>query len=122
MGRPCTICAHPEIQDIDEVLKTASSLRDIAVRFGVSKAALHRHWHTHVIEERPLESPTGGETSAAPSHHGFWFRVKTIAKWGGAIGVGAGVVWLAVTAPQPTPEAQETKPVPRVYRVLKPHL
>jgi hypothetical protein len=58
MGRLCTICAHPEHRAIDEALGTGRAFRDIASRFGVSKAALYRHWQAHASrEELPLQSP-----------------------------------------------------------------
>jgi hypothetical protein len=53
MGRLCTICAHPETQAIDEALGIGRAFRDIAARFGVSRAALHRHYQAHMSREGP---------------------------------------------------------------------
>ena len=86
MGRLCTVCAHPERGAIDEDLKTDRPLRNIAARFGVSKAALHRHWKTHVSGEGRLpQSPPAQRRSSV------W-------KWIGGVAVvivagGVGYVW-----------------------------
>jgi len=47
--RKCTVCAHKKRETIDKELLAGRSLRDIAERFGTSKAALHRH-RSHVAE------------------------------------------------------------------------
>ena len=43
MPRRCSICAHPELEQIDRSLVHRESLRSIAVRFDVSPSSLHRH-------------------------------------------------------------------------------
>ncbi len=48
MARTCTICSHPERQAIDQALVTGESLRNLAERFAISAAALHRHRHEHM--------------------------------------------------------------------------
>ena len=111
MGRSCTICAHSERRAIDEALGTSRALRHIADQFGVSKAAVHRHWKAHVLQGRPVQSPTGGEikppaSTAPPAHRSFWSRVKTVAKWTVGVGLGVGYAWLVATAPQPTSGAK----------------
>jgi hypothetical protein len=87
MGRLCTICAHPERQAIDEALKTVRALRDIGAQFGVSRAALHRHWRAHVSGEEPPFQPP-------PAQHrsGVWKWIVGLAVIIVA-GVGAGYVW-----------------------------
>jgi hypothetical protein len=93
MGRTCTVCAHPAYDAIAAALNTDRSIRDIAVQFGVSKTALHRHWREHVP----------GQASQAPSHIGIstttrrGSRLWAFAKWGLVIGVGV-LVWRRVSA------------------------
>ena len=65
MGRLCTVCAHPERGAIDEDLKTDRPLRNIAARFGVSKAALHRHYH-HLLAAEALEKSSAQGTVTLP--------------------------------------------------------
>lgn len=49
MPRTCTVCAHPDSESIDrELVAGESSFRNIAERFSVSVAALHRHKADHV--------------------------------------------------------------------------
>jgi len=48
MARTCTVCAHPEREAIDQALVTGESLRNLALRFAISAAALHRHRHEHM--------------------------------------------------------------------------
>ena len=40
MGRPCTICAHPQREGIQQALAAGDSFRDVAVSYAVSKTAL----------------------------------------------------------------------------------
>jgi hypothetical protein len=104
MGKPCTVCVHPDHGAIDTALEVGHPLRHVAATYGVSKTALHRHSQAHVFgrqlpQSLPAQSPT--------TQHGFLSRVKTIAKWVVGIGVvGGGFVWLVVTAPPPTSGAQ----------------
>jgi hypothetical protein len=41
----CTVCQHPQHDDIDTALKARASLGETAKRFGLTKSALHRHLH-----------------------------------------------------------------------------
>ncbi len=50
MARTCTICAHPQREVIDTALVTGESLRNLAERFAISAAALHRHRRDHLAE------------------------------------------------------------------------
>ncbi len=43
MPRTCTICRHPQRNEIDKALLAGAPLRDIARRFESSRAALFRH-------------------------------------------------------------------------------
>jgi transposase-like protein len=48
MPRPCTVCAHSDLDAIDAALVAGGSLRDIARRFGLSKDAVARHRDEHL--------------------------------------------------------------------------
>ncbi|WP_243092849.1 hypothetical protein [Thermus hydrothermalis] len=48
--RRCTICTHPQREEIDRALVEGESFRNIAERFGVSLGALHRH-REHVQDD-----------------------------------------------------------------------
>jgi transposase len=43
MARPCTICTHNKVKEIDKAIIEGTSYRDIAGRFGISKSSLERH-------------------------------------------------------------------------------
>src|SRR5574337_1710946 len=94
MGRLCTICVHHGHRAVDEALGTGRAFRDIAAQFGVSKAALHRHWQAHVSGEgHPPQAPPLPQTPPAQRRSGVW-------KWivGGAVvivagGVDVGYLW-----------------------------
>jgi hypothetical protein len=116
MGKPCTVCVHPDRSAIDAALEAGHPLRRTAGAYGVSKTALHRHRQAHVSEGRPAQSSTRHQTPASASlttQRGFWSGVKTIVKWAVGIGICVGYGWLVVTAPQPTPGTQG-QAVPRV--------
>jgi hypothetical protein len=51
VGRPCTICSHPQREAINHALAAGHSYRDVAGLYAVSKTALHRHWRAHVAAE-----------------------------------------------------------------------
>ena len=49
MARTCTICAHPQREEIDQALVAGrEALRDIARRFATSKDAVARHRAEHL--------------------------------------------------------------------------
>ena len=50
MPRKCSICCHPQREEIDKQLLCRVSYRDIARQFGVSKDALGRHHESHISE------------------------------------------------------------------------
>lgn len=43
MPQACTVCRHDQVAEIDQLLVSGTSLRNIARRFGTSATALHRH-------------------------------------------------------------------------------
>ncbi len=86
MGRLCTICAHPERLAIDKALEPGRAFRDIAARFGVSKAALHRHWRAHVSAEGLLP-----QYPPAQRRSGVWKWIVGVAVV--IVAGGVGYVW-----------------------------
>src|SRR5215213_7081702 len=48
MPRRCTVCAHLQRQDIDELLVTGAPYRSVAKRFGLSESAVYRHKTEHL--------------------------------------------------------------------------
>lgn len=61
MGRPCSVCAHPRLDEINIALAAGRSYRDTAVRFGPVKSALLRHAKSHLphIAPRVIEKARG---------------------------------------------------------------
>jgi hypothetical protein len=97
MGRLCTICVHPERQTLDKTLETGRALRDIAAQFGVSKAALHRHYHHRLTTAETLEKPSSLETVTIPrSESRAWIFPKWVWRqvWGrkGVLAIVAGTI------------------------------
>lgn len=48
MARTCTVCAHPEREDIDQALVSDSSNLSLSAEFGVTESALRRHKRNHL--------------------------------------------------------------------------
>jgi len=48
LPRKCSICEHPQAEEINTALLNGVSLRNIAERYSVSKTALHRHKESHL--------------------------------------------------------------------------
>ena len=48
MPRKCSICIHPQRDEIEEAMIRGDSLRDIASRFAVGKNAVGRHKDNHL--------------------------------------------------------------------------
>lgn len=51
MPRKCTICEHPKVDEINEMLVKGESLRNIAKHFSVNLTALYRHKEKHLPAE-----------------------------------------------------------------------
>ena len=58
MGRICTICVHPQRTAVEAELNAGWPLRGIAERHGLSKTALHRHKHLHLVRQPPVIDTT----------------------------------------------------------------
>ena len=48
MPRNCTVCLHPQRQEIEADLQAGLSYRDVARRYSISKDAVSRHRASHV--------------------------------------------------------------------------
>ncbi len=65
MGRNCTICTHPQVEEINDALARSEPYRRIAARFEVAATSLRRHRENHGTEVtwkpwlQPLEELTG---------------------------------------------------------------
>lgn len=98
MGRNCTVCIHAANSNIDAALGAGQPLREIAATYGISKTALHRHWHAHVVGESSTAARNTGVASntGTPTNIGHGSRASTIAKWVLVAGLGLGVlVWVS---------------------------
>ncbi len=62
MPRTCTVCTHPEREQIDIELLEGRPFKDLAARFGPSGSALHRHGRSH-LPERLLKAQAAAEVS-----------------------------------------------------------
>ncbi len=51
MGRQCTVCGHKDVEEINKLLLSGTSFRDIAGQFDLSKTALARHKESHIPKE-----------------------------------------------------------------------
>lgn len=58
MGRPCTICTHPDRSALEGLLHGAVSLRTIAAQYAVSKTSLLRHQRHASGEQARTPVPT----------------------------------------------------------------
>lgn len=50
MPRHCSVCDHPQRDNIDSLLLKGDSFRNIAEQFSISLGALHRHKSDHIDE------------------------------------------------------------------------
>lgn len=48
MPRRCTVCEHPQVNEINKALLNGISLRDLERQYSVSRAALFRHKNEHI--------------------------------------------------------------------------
>ena len=56
MPKPCSICAHPELAQINWAVLGRTSFRTLAARFGLSRSALSRHARAHPLNARGVVS------------------------------------------------------------------
>jgi len=48
MGRRCTICTHPQAEEINAALDDSTPVAEIARTFGVQRPSINRHRGTHL--------------------------------------------------------------------------
>lgn len=48
MARRCTVCAHPDRDEIDTALVMGRSVRAVAEEYGLQRDAVHRHARNHL--------------------------------------------------------------------------
>jgi len=51
MGRPCTVCTHPQIDAINKALAAGESHQSVADRFGLAASSVGRHKRKHLPAE-----------------------------------------------------------------------
>jgi hypothetical protein len=68
MPRTCSICTHSDYLAVEDALRAQISLRTIATRWSVSKAALLRHRERHRPAQAPVgrDGPPRGRPAAVP--------------------------------------------------------
>jgi len=57
--RRCTVCAHPQREEIDRAIARGESYRNIAQRHSVSITAIHRHARSHLPQ--PVQAAVHAE-------------------------------------------------------------
>lgn len=78
MARTCTVCNHNNVQEIDKLLLSGGTYRNIAERFHLSLAALSRHKESHIPESLLKANDIKGMVEANDSLATLQ-RVKTTA-------------------------------------------
>jgi len=51
MARPCSVCTHPERDEIDKLLIRGEPYRTIAKQFRISESAVFRHKASHIAAD-----------------------------------------------------------------------
>lgn len=54
MSRGCSICARPDVEQIDADYKTGMTFKELSSKYGASVGALHRHTQHLRAQEAPL--------------------------------------------------------------------
>lgn len=65
MGRVCTVCTHPDREDIEVAIVRRVPYRTISDQYALSKTALLRHASTHLPAALARAVEAEGEVSAA---------------------------------------------------------
>lgn len=66
IGRPCTVCAHPQVDDINAAIVTRArgGFRTLSRQFGVTRDSLRRHAHNHLRDTIALADEVHAMLSA----------------------------------------------------------
>ncbi len=65
MPRICTVCTHPQKEDINKLLVAGTPSRNIAARFGASASAVFRHKQDHLPRALVAAAEARGITHGA---------------------------------------------------------
>ncbi len=91
MGRTCTVCSHEDVDEINKLLLSGTSFRDIAGQFDLSKTALARHKEGHIPEmlskSKDLKEATNADSlfASVEEEAGFVREMRDAAKAEGDI-------------------------------------
>jgi hypothetical protein len=85
VGRPCTVCDHPQRREIEVALVTGGVLREISSRFGPTRQALVRHRDNHV----PSGAQREGAQAVAEAEGLGWCELDVAGAWAAYRGAGA---------------------------------
>jgi FixJ family two-component response regulator len=50
MGQKCTVCAHPEVHEINKALLSGQSNLSVAAKYDLSVTSVRRHKAAHISE------------------------------------------------------------------------
>jgi hypothetical protein len=50
MARPCSVCKHPQRQDIDQAIINSESVEILSKRYSVTVSSLYRHKDNHLFK------------------------------------------------------------------------
>lgn len=64
-GRPCTVCAHPDLGEINSALARGGKYLTLSRRFGVSRDALRNHGSQHIPKAMALAAEALGSRDLA---------------------------------------------------------
>jgi hypothetical protein len=65
--KPCTVCSHPQALDVTKAITAGGSKREVAVRFGLSPSAVHRHRQNCLRLVGPLGKPRPSQAATPAS-------------------------------------------------------
>ncbi len=78
MAKPCLICAHPELAEINRAVLDQTSFRTIAARFEVSRPALSRHAREHPLNPRGVVSRGNHRATRYSAPCPYWGALSPI--------------------------------------------
>lgn len=65
-GRPCTVCTHPDLNEINAALARGGKFLPLADRYGLSRGALRNHANEHIPKVMAMAAEAiGGRDLAA---------------------------------------------------------
>ena len=73
MGMTCTVCRHPNREEIDRLISSTVPERNIAARYGLSPGAVHRHRRKHITGSL---TDTDRAKAVTALEHSIWLVSK----------------------------------------------